>query len=104
MTEEDFLTLVTDLAMDMNITWMHIPDSRKIPSAKGLPDLFLVGSFSCIWRELKLSGQGLRSDQVTWRYKLIAAGQDHGIWYPADYYSGIIESELRQLNHIRMAA
>lgn len=96
MTEAEFLKKVTKHADDNGITWVHIPDSRRVPSSKGMPDLFLIGKYRCIWRELKLDGEKPQGEQVRWKYLLISAGQDYEVWTPRDL--GRIPTELANLN------
>ena len=98
MNEKDFQQTVTDLADSLGITWVHIPDARTVPSAKGLPDLFLIGTHHCAWRELKMPGKKPEGQQVAWKYRLKAAGQNYDVWYPSALDSGQVEKELQSLN------
>jgi hypothetical protein len=76
--------------------------SQRTADNKGYPDLMIIGPGGVLFRELKTEagmrpGAGLRPDQTTWRYRLTAAGQDWAIWTPKDLATGLIESELHDL-------
>jgi hypothetical protein len=71
--------------------------NQRIAGNKGFPDLMVVGPGGVLFRELKTMdgmSRGLRPDQVTWRDRLKAAGQDWETWMPLDLDSGRIEKEL----------
>jgi hypothetical protein len=50
------------------------------------------------WRELKPSGGHPRGTQAAWLFWLGEAGQDAGVWQPADWHDGTIAAELESLN------
>jgi hypothetical protein len=81
-----------------NVRWHHCTDARRCTGAKGMPDLVIVitdttGS-RVLWREVKPDFYTLRPDQVGWKYALMAAGMDWGVWTPRDLASGQIAAEL----------
>jgi hypothetical protein len=76
--------------------------NHRVAANKGFPDLMIVGPGGVKFRELKTMngmgpGGGLGPDQITWRDRLKAAGQDWDIWTPADLGSGRIERELASI-------
>jgi hypothetical protein len=73
--------------------------SQRVAANQGFPDLMIVGPGGAIFRELKTlagmgPGGGLRHDQMIWRDRLKAAGEDWDIWTPADLDGGRIDREL----------
>ena len=97
MTEQELLEDCIAQAELNDILWVHIPDSRRVPSSRGMPDLFLIGKYACMWRELKTEHADLSTHQNMWKWKLLAAGQDFDIWRPSDR-DGRIQEELQNLN------
>jgi hypothetical protein len=76
--------------------------SQRVADNKGFPDLTIYGPGGVLYRELKTEagmqpGNGLRPDQTTWKYRLMALGMDWAIWTPKDLASGLIESELSSI-------
>jgi len=69
----------------------------------GLPDLLLVGSAACCWRELKCGSTRVTAVQASWLDALEAAGQDVAVWSPRDLADGTIRAELEALNQSRPA-
>ena len=94
VTETQLEAYVEALAGDLGLLVHHEQDSRR--SERGFPDLVIVGS-RVLWVELKSAGGQLRPDQVTWRYRLQAAGAEWRLWRPADWASGSIQAELGRL-------
>lgn len=75
--------------------------SQRGADNAGFPDLHLVGPGGVLYRELKTEDgkqRGLRPAQMVWKYRLQAAGQDWGIWTPADLDSGLVDKELTALS------
>lgn len=99
MTEAEFLKLVIMKCDDNGLTWWHDYNSKRNPA--GLPDLTICGTHHLIWRELKLIGESPQKEQVTWKYRLLGAGQDYAVWTPRDLSSGRIDEELISLNVVR---
>lgn len=96
MTEAELLKLIIMKCDDYNVTWWH--DYYPQRNKAGLPDLILWGKYHLIWRELKLHGNKPEGAQVTWKYGLLATGQDYKVWYPSDLDSGLIDAELEALS------
>lgn len=94
--EAELLQEVLRLAELHGLMSFHVYDSRKA-TGTGYPDLTLVGHQGVIWAELKDQYGTLSTEQVSWRYSLIAAGQRCLVWRPSDLESGKIESELSAL-------
>jgi hypothetical protein len=93
VTEAEFLDTVIDLILDRpTLLWFHDWDSRRNP--KGFPDLVIAGPGGVLWRELKVPGNSLSSEQTKWKWTLKAAGADWGAWYPVDLSSGLVGASL----------
>lgn len=97
LNEASFQKQVEDLCGKHDVLYHHCGTARTC-HGKGLPDLLLAGKYHLGFRELKMSGNDPRHEQVTWKYRLLASGQDYKVWYPKDLYSGLIEQELAALN------
>jgi hypothetical protein len=95
LTEAQLLAEACAIADRLKVRWAHFPDSRRQHGLPGVPDLIILGRGGVLWRECKSQWASLRSDQVTWKYALVAGGADWAIWRPADLASGLIEAELR---------
>lgn len=63
----------------------------------GYPDLTICGPGGVAWRELKTETGPVRAEQRVWLIWLQQAGQDAGLWRPADLASGLIDETLRRL-------
>jgi hypothetical protein len=92
MTEQELLAAVIHLADDIGLYWWR--DQHSLTNKPGFPDLLLIGQ-SVLWVELKSQYGQLSSQQVAFKYRLIAAGASYACWRPSDYESGEIERELR---------
>jgi hypothetical protein len=95
MTEDQLLDQVTELARWFSLLTYHTRDSRR--SAPGFPDLVIAGRRGVIFAELKSRAGNLTQDQQTWKWTLLASGQQWRLWRPADWQSGHIEAELRSI-------
>jgi hypothetical protein len=93
MTERSLQASIIELCKLFGIAWYHTYDSRR--SARGWPDLALVGKRGFITRELKSAHGTVTAEQEGWGMRLRQAGVDWAIWRPADLLSGRIENELR---------
>lgn len=82
---------IVALALDLGLHCHHCP---MLTSSPGFPDLVIIGDRGVLWRELKVPPDRLTSEQRALGYRLQAAGQDWGIWYPIDWRAGTIEREL----------
>jgi hypothetical protein len=84
---------VCDLCRCLGLGWMHITDSRR-SKATGWPDYVITGR-RMIFREYKQPGDILRPAQQRWRYRILAAGGDWGLWIASMVIDGHVESELK---------
>jgi hypothetical protein len=94
LTEAELLVAVVRAAQVRGLLVFHVSDSRRAYGA-GFPDLCIVGR-SLMFVELKSAAGRLKPDQVTWRYRLLAAGQQWRLWRPADW-PAVITAELDEL-------
>ena len=105
MTEEQLLTEVLARCLDHDVSRIHIDNpgrNRRRDDLPGFPALLLCGRNGIAFRELKKQwhfypGDNLSSRQVTWKYRLLAAREDWGIWKPSDLADGTIDRELAAL-------
>lgn len=95
MTEAELLAAVRELCDRHGILCFHVYDSRKT-AGTGYPDCTLVGQ-SLMWAELKSATGNPRTEQLIWKYRIIAAGGRWELWRPADLESGHIERVLSLL-------
>lgn len=80
----------------------HTWDSRRSP--EGFPDWVFCGPRGVLYRELKRQGKDPEPRQQDWLDALSAAGQDAGVWRPADLLDGTVARELAVLAGMRLAA
>jgi hypothetical protein len=101
MTEAQLLAAITGRCEQLGIAWVHIDTphhNRRRQNMIGFPDLFLCGSRGVAYRELKREGPPrMRPEQTAWKYQLLAAGANWGIWQPGDLESGRVDVELEAL-------
>lgn len=71
--------------------WFHAPDNKPVGRTQqrqrvvpGYPDLTCVKRDRVLFVELKQDGKYPSADQRAWLADLHAAGQEVGIWKPAD--------------------
>lgn len=95
VTERMLQASIIELCQLFGIAWYHTYDSRR--SARGWPDLALVGKRGFLTRELKSDSGTVTSEQERWGVMLRQAGVSWGIWRPTDLHSGRIENELRAI-------
>lgn len=95
MNENELQKQVLDLCRKYKLLVFHSADSRR-DTAKGFPDLTIVGQ-RLIFAELKSEIGRLTTDQVTWKYALLSAGEKYYLWRPSDLNLGRIEKTLQEL-------
>jgi hypothetical protein len=101
MTEAELLAEVISLCEQRKIWWVHIDTpfrNKRRQNMIGFPDLFLCGTAGIMFRELKKQ-QGWKTSpaQTSWKYRLLAVGQNWDLWQPRDLESGRISRELDSL-------
>lgn len=103
MSEDDLLGAVLDLCKLLHLRTAHFRPGRTKSGGwvtavsgdgKGWLDLVIVGR-GLLFRELKAAGKYPTPEQRQWIAWLTAAGQDVGVWKPADLASGRIARELK---------
>lgn len=92
ITEKNFQQAVIDLARLHGCRVYHTHDSRR--SEKGWPDLVIVGPRGVLFRELKADRGRVKPEQWEWIEALKLAGQDAGVWRPADWPE-VVLAEIR---------
>jgi hypothetical protein len=104
MSEDDLLTSVLDLAKVLKLRSAHFRPARTATGwrtavsgdGKGWPDIALAGRRLLV-RELKDMRGKPTTDQALWIAALDRAGVDVGVWTPADWLSGRIEAQMREV-------
>lgn len=91
VTEDELDAAVRRLLAEMCLYGHHSHDSRR--EAPGWPDWVIVGT-GVLYRELKSARGVLSAPQTRVRDALRHAGQDWGVWRPADLVSGRVGAEL----------
>jgi hypothetical protein len=103
VTEAELLAEIAKLCASTSppVRWVHLGGVRRerCPWVPGLPDLLLVGSDACCWRELKCGSTRVTAVQESWLDALEATGQEVAIWGPLDLADGTIAAEITALNH-----
>jgi hypothetical protein len=96
LTEAQLQALIFAMCRTLRLYVYHTRDSRG--SVRGFPDLVIIGR-RVLWRELKGWKPTSRPtrEQAKVLNDLRRAGQDAGLWRPADWFSGRIVAELTAL-------
>lgn len=97
VTEKPVGEIESILAQYPGLLWHHCPDSRGCHGTPGMPDFIVIGQHGVSWREAKPDGDHPRGDQITWKYGLIVAGANWGVWTPGDVNGGLIHAQLETL-------
>jgi hypothetical protein len=87
---------VRKLMKDLGLLGYHT--LRSLGSEQGYPDWTICGPGGVLFRELKRQGRNPTPAQQRWLDALAAAGQDAGVWRPADLLSGQIARELAAIS------
>ena len=95
MTEKQLLAAVVELASYLGLLVYHTYDSRR--SDPGFPDLVLAGGRGVIFAELKTEHGEMSSEQVTWKWRLLASHCNWKLWRPQHLESGLILRELKEI-------
>ncbi len=96
MTENQLLAEVLGICREHQILASHSYDSRR-DYGRGFPDLVMAGEYSVLFAELKSYGGTFSSEQIHWKYRLVACGCRWVCWTPRDLDSGLIEETLIKL-------
>lgn len=97
MTEHELMSEIRDLLVQYRLRFFWPgPDSRK-GWGPGYPDLTIVGQGFPLFREVKGDDGTVDGQQKAWGYAFRAAGFDWAVWWPADFRSGRIELELKEI-------
>ncbi len=91
MTEKQFQQQVIQLCRLYG--WRCYHTWLSVRSEPGFPDCVLVRD-RVLYRELKTDTGKVTKPQKAWLDALLWAGQDVGIWRPADLHSGLIVDQL----------
>jgi hypothetical protein len=94
-THDEFLEWALQRAAKLDLFALHVPDSRRVRGTPGAPDLFVVGPRGAVWAELKVGNDRPSRNQNRWGYRLKAAGQFHGVYWPE--HKGLIDYEFSKL-------
>jgi hypothetical protein len=95
ITEAQLQDWTYKLCKTLRIRFYHTKDSRG--SAKGFPDLVLLGPSGLLFRELKTSKGRITAEQQEWLDDLTAIGHDAAVWRPIDWVTGRIQAELKTI-------
>lgn len=96
--EAEFQTSVMGVAKRLGLLAYHPYQSLK--SVPGFPDTVIVGAGGVLYRELKMPGGIVSADQLYWIAALTEAGQDVGVWRPADW-PNVILAEMGDLGPLK---
>lgn len=92
MSEEAFTDRVIELAHTGGWLAYHVRGNTKrlIQGDDGFPDLCMVRQLRVVFAELKLPGEVPTAKQSRWIARLVNAGQEAYLWYPADWDTRIV--------------
>jgi hypothetical protein len=96
MTEDELQQEVILLAEKYQCRIFHSADSRR-DIGRGFPDFVICGRHRVIFVELKSATGELKTEQVNWKYYLLAAGMIWMLWRPRDLANGHVEHVLQNL-------
>lgn len=82
LSEQAWLNKIKRLAKKHG--WSHVHLWTNIYSPAGFPDLLLAGPRGIMFAELKRQNGKLRSEQVAWIRRILAAGVHAFVWRPGD--------------------
>ena len=88
MTHDEIVAEIQAQAKARGVLTHYCGSAERCHGDRGLPDLLLVGDYHLGWIEVKLPGDKLKPDQVTWYYKLRASGQLYERMGPDDLAEG----------------
>lgn len=106
MTEAQLLNAVIELCKRLDLLVYHQRPARTkngwataVQGHEGMPDLVIVGhqGRGVLYRELKNDRGKPSVAQKMWLSRLQEAGEDAGLWRPADWHDETIHRELNQL-------
>jgi hypothetical protein len=99
MSEKELQGTVESIALDLDLLHYHVFDSRR--SREGFPDSVIVGPHGVLFRELKKQTGKVSAAQQKWNAGLAAAGQDVGVWRPADLLEHRVRVEMLAISAYR---
>lgn len=92
MLEAVLQARVEALCKQFGVRHYHTYNSRRSPS--GWPDSAMVGPCGFMVRELKRQREKPTPTQQAWLDDLQRAGINAGVWRPADFISGRVQTEI----------
>jgi hypothetical protein len=95
MTERQLQTAVLDLCRWLHLLAYHTHNSQH--SARGFPDLVIVGPRGLLFAELKTAHGRTTIDQRCWEAGIREAGASYALWRPEHWHSGEIRETLAAL-------
>ncbi len=84
MNHDQIVAEIQARAKTRGILTHYCGSGERCHGDRGMPDLFLAGSYGAAWIEVKTPGDEMRPAQTTWKYMLKAAGQRHYVVGPAE--------------------
>jgi hypothetical protein len=96
VTEAELMARIRDLATELHLALFWPGPVQTRCWGAGYPDLTIVG-MRVLFREVKGDNGIAFPRQTAWGYALRGAGQDWSLWCPADWESGRIERELKEI-------
>lgn len=93
MTERELQAAIEDLCKYLGVRYYHTWNSRH--SVAGFPDyVFITRDNRLLFRELKAEYGRMSAAQDAWLAALVKTGASVGVWWPRDWFNGVIKSEL----------
>ena len=95
MSEADLEEAVRSTCASLGIRRFHHYSSRR--TEPGWPDDVLIGAHGVLFRELKAPRGHVSDAQQSTLDSLSGNGLNAGLWRPADWLSGLVVAELREI-------
>jgi hypothetical protein len=95
MTERQLQAAVLDLCRWLHLLVYHTHNSQH--SARGFPDLVIIGPRGGVFAELKTAHGKTTIDQRCWEAGIREAGLSYALWRPEHWHSGEIRETLTGL-------
>lgn len=93
MNERELAANVETLCKYLRVRYYHTWNSRH--STPGFPDyVFVTRDNRLLFRELKAEHGRMSVAQDAWLTALVQTGASVGVWWPRDWFNGVIKAEL----------
>ena len=96
MTHDEIVAEIQARAERRGVLTHYCGSAERCHGDRGAPDLVLAGPHGVAWIEVKTGGDTMRPDQTTWKYQLLASGQEHYV-IRVDVLDSVVDKLLDRL-------